>query len=1508
VSKPSTLDSDSLSPEAEWRLHIVCTEFENEWRAGRQPKIEDYIGKLPESERPRALRELLQLDLAYGQKNNEKPSLEAYRDRFRQHAYIIDAVFAEAANKLRDRTAKESETGPRDSQSATSGLPTHLGKYRVLAEIGRGGFGIVYKAYDDQLQREVAIKVPTPERAAQPGYAEEYRAEARLLARLDHPHIVPVHDLDQTDNGVPFAVYKFIDGSDLRERMVRSRLSFNDASRLVATVADALHHAHLQGLVHRDVKPGNILIDRRDKPYLADFGLALREEDFGRGPEFAGTPQYMSPEQARYEGHRVDGRSDIFSLGVVFYELLTGRRPFHANTRSELMLQIASADVRPPRQVEDQIPKELERICLKALARRASERYTTAKDMAEDLRHFLATQSHPEPPIPFPPAAKEPDEPVSGPSHVSSDHSRVTVRPKGLRSFEAEDADFFMTLLPGPRDRDGLPESVHFWKTRIEEKDPDNTFSVGLVYGPSGCGKSSLFKAGLLPRLTENIIAVYVEATAEDTETRLLNGLRKRCPAVDPRLGLKQSLAALRRSHGLPSGRKLLIVLDQFEQWLHATKDQENPELVEALRHCDGGRVQCIVMVRDDFWLAVSRFMRDLEIDLVPGRNIALVDLFDPDHARKVLAAFGRAFTKLPENAGEISAEQKEFLRQAVSGLARENRIICVRLSLFAEMMKGRDWTPTALKEVGGTEGIGFTFLEDSFSSSTANPKHRLHQKAARAVLKSLLPETGADIKGNMRSREQLLAASGYADRPKDFAELISILDRDLKLITPTDPEGARPDESSVTHAEPGQKYYQLTHDYLVHSLRDWLTRKQKETRRGRAELRLAERSALWNAKPENRRLPSVLEWAGIRLLTRRRNWTAPQQKMMKRADGHYLVRGFAAVVCLGLLAGGIWEAVARNHAGTLRDRLVTAKVTEVPGIIEEIRPYRARVELLLREALSTGINAKQKLNLRLGLLAVAADSAQLTPLYEELLKASPQEFAVIREILEPYKDDLTNDLWTDLKSRDAGSGSRLRAACALVAYLPLDDPRHVESAAFVVDGLLAENPMDLINWKEALKPLEQELLPALAASLEDSKWGDRDRRAIIEFYRLYSGNDKSALKPLEERLAMDRPDPTSAEQAKRKASIAAALASLGEPEKVWPMLVQTPIPTVRSFLIERLSTSGIEAQTLKKQLEGEVDVSVRRALILALGSFPQDRMPELVALLFHLYENDPDAGIHGAAGWALRRWNEGKHLREIDQRFATGRPEDGRHWYVNKEGQTFMVVEQPLRFPFGLERTLKDRIHRFAIASTEVTVEQFQAFSAEYKADSDVAPTRSSPVNKVTWHQAAMYCNYLSERDNIDPSEWCYRSKDGKCEFVKDYFWKKGYRLPTEYEWEFACRAGTVTPWHFGEADDELVGKFSCWSGNSSKNGIRRSLPVGSLKPNDWGLFDMHGNLAELCQESILLPQRGINRALYVECGARGGSYSTVFANLVADRTQQFFRHVPASDMGFRPVRTLQK
>jgi tetratricopeptide (TPR) repeat protein len=515
-------------------------------------------------------------------------------------------------------------------------------------------------------------------------------------------------------------------------------------------------------------------------------------------------------------------------------------------------------------------------------------------------------------------AAPPPAVPPDGQRTADRPTVGAVVVPKGLRSFDAGDARFFLNLLPGARDEDGLPESIGFWKRRIQT-DKELPFTVGVLYGPSGCGKSSLVKAGLLPRLAGHVLIVYVEAAPEGTEARLLGGLRKRCPGLPADADLAGTLATLRQGQGLQAGRKVFIVLDQFEQWLHANRGVENPELAQALRQCDGEHVQCLVLVRDDFWVPLSRFMRDLHIELLQGQNNALVELFDLLHARDVLSAFGRAFRRLNDPP---SPEQEAFLKKAVQGLSEDGRVIPVRLALFAEMVKGRPWTPDTLKEIGGTGGVGVAFLEETFAARMADPRHRLHEQAARAVLKALLPEQGTDIKGSMQPHDKLLQESGYAGRPRDFEELLRLLDSELRLLTPTEPPGVE---------APGARYYQLTHDYLVPALRQWLTRKQRETWRGRAELRLAEGAALWQAKPDNRHLPPWWEWLDIRLLTRKRDWTPPQRRMMGQAGRYHGLRGLAlactvlVLVAASFLVWGAYKAEKRQHA---IDKALTAALS----------------------------------------------------------------------------------------------------------------------------------------------------------------------------------------------------------------------------------------------------------------------------------------------------------------------------------------------------------------------------------------------------------------------------------------------------------------------------------------------------------------------------------------------------------------------------------------------------
>jgi class 3 adenylate cyclase/tetratricopeptide (TPR) repeat protein len=275
---------------------------------------------------------------------------------------------------------------------ATPAAPASFGRYQVRRALGAGGFGAVYLGHDSQLDRPVAIKVLRAGLGLPQAEAAQFLQEARRLARLRHPGIVAVHDVGVHEGRV-YLVSDYLDGPDLGRWLRDNRLAWPEAARIAADVADALAHVHAQLVVHRDIKPANIILTTGRAPVLVDFGLAL-DETQAPGSEkgvVSGTPWYMSPEQVAGTAHRIDGRTDVYSLGVVLYELLTGRVPFRATNPLELLQQVRDDEPQPPRQLVADIPPELERACLKAMAKRQQDRYTTAGDFAADLRRVLQT-------------------------------------------------------------------------------------------------------------------------------------------------------------------------------------------------------------------------------------------------------------------------------------------------------------------------------------------------------------------------------------------------------------------------------------------------------------------------------------------------------------------------------------------------------------------------------------------------------------------------------------------------------------------------------------------------------------------------------------------------------------------------------------------------------------------------------------------------------------------------------------------------------------------------------------------------------------------------------------------------------------------------------------------------------------------------------------------------------------------------------------------------------------
>ncbi len=672
----------------------------------------------------------------------------------------------------------------------------------------------------------------------------------------------------------------------------------------------------------------------------------------------------------------------------------------------------------------------------------------------------------------------------------------------------------------------------------------------------------------------------------------------------------------------------------------------------------------------------------------------------------------------LPVQISEATNEQKGFLKQSVAGLADEGKVICVRLALYAEMMKGKPWTPGTLKEVGGTKGVGVTFLEETFSSYTASPEHRYHQKAARAVLKDLLPDSGTDIKGHMRSYAELLDASGYGGRLGDFDDLIRILDSEIRLITPTDPEGKEADGDAVPQTQPGQKYYQLTHDYLVPSLREWLTRKQKETRRGRAELTLAERSSLWNAKPENRHLPALWEWLGIRTLTDPKKWTVAQRLMMSRATRLHGLRcalavaGLAALISAGVV---VRTQVARVQEATriegLVGRLVSAEPNQLPVIIKELDANSGVAATYLAPLLAANARTvdDERAQLHARLALVSRDRALVEPLVEELLTNKVVYVGPIRTQLRPYAGELTARLQAILRDGNAEADRRFRAAVALAGFVPESRAASwtEQDLTFVAEQLVSSNAESQPLLRDALRPVRARLLGHLERIFADTRASVAQRLGAANAFADYAASDIPKLSQLLavatpeqyavlypivaaspapatiEALARIAATPPPLERGsveripfgQRRANAAVTLLRLGEPEKAMPVFEMTDDPEALTQFIFRCRPRGVGVvalldclQRVSEAPKGRYPRNSRYVLLLSLGEFsiaeiPGSRREALLKQLADWYRDDPSSGVHGATGWLLRQWGRATVVRQVDQTVVPYTP--GREWFT---------------------------------------------------------------------------------------------------------------------------------------------------------------------------------------------------------------------------------------------------
>ncbi len=937
-----------------------------------------------------------------------------------------------------------------------------------------------------------------------------------------------------------------------------------------------------------------------------------------------------------------------------------------------------------------------------------------------------------------------------------------------------------------------------------------------------------------------------------------------------------------------------------------------------ALRQCDGAGVQCLVLARDDFYASINRFFQKLEVRIVEDQNSALVDLFDIAHARKVLTAFGRAYGKLPEPPEELSQEQTRFLKHAVDSLADSGTVICVRLAVFAEMMKRWPWTDEGLNEIGGTEGVGVTFLEETFSAKTAPPTHRLHEQSIQAVLGALLPEQGTEIRGRMQSYDELLEVSGYRGRGSDFDAVLDILDSEVRLITPTEAnESVAPNADSIDKSK--TRYYQLTHDFLVSSLREWLTRKQRETRRGRAALRLAERAQLWHAKPETRQLPSCLEWLSALMLTDAKSWSRAEKAVVRASTTYYLRRTlvlvFAGLLAFSIIAFGrkrLQDADDKLRAQSLLEQLQTGKAAHLPSILQEIAVHRDLLQPSLQEMAS---DAELDTRWRASLALLPSDSTHAEFLQQMLCAPDlrPEDFLLTRSVLEDHGGNSID--WAEQAIKDNPS-IRFRAACALAGW-NADHPILLEQSDDIGAELLNQSTVFSSQWCEVLYPARASLIDWLISVfpiLDEPnqvfncaraiyRFSDGETREIVSLLPNADDTQARALTDVLQAATSSetlghirelsdhwkaKPSQTETERdrtAQSIANLAVSLWLLGDDAELAECMQYREDPRLRTYAQLGLSAGRVSTNRLLDTLaDTKENVSLHHGVLIALTdhveSLRPTQRPIIAELVKELYQTQPDSGPHSACRLILDRLGYREWLEKFDS--SNEDPfQAGRRWHTNRWGHTLIHFQAGDR-PVGM-------------SSKEVTYDQFKQFDRQHQ--QILNQQGDLPAVELHLHEAIRYCQWLSEQE-FPSEQWCYpplsELSRENMKPVNGYLDRMGYRLPTVNEWQIACRAGTVTPRFYG-FDPDLLPRYA-WGVTTSKG---RLAAVGSLLPNRAGFFDMYGNVREICTSSVG------KQLVFSACGSTARSQPSA---AVSDFKNRLSVSVNNSDLflGFRIARTL--
>jgi formylglycine-generating enzyme required for sulfatase activity len=1296
--------------------------------------------------------------------------------------------------------------------------------YALDGELGRGGMGVVYRARQMTLNRTVALKMVLAGAHARPEQLTRFLAEAEVIAKLKHANIVEVYDFGRHEN-LPFFALEFCSGGSLDDKLAGEPQEGHYAADVVAQLADGVAHAHAAGIIHRDLKPANVLLTATGTPKITDFGLAKQGESGMTASHIGmGTPSYMSPEQT-VDASKVGPLTDVYALGAILYEMLTGRPPFRGPNAGATMALVQIADAVRVRELNPAAPRDLETIAHKCLDKDPAKRYASAEELAKDLRRWKKGE-----PIAARPAGVVERTVKWGRRNPALTAVFVALAvgligvTLALRHAEAETAR---------AEAETTRALAAEQRIRVADADKRLARAQSLVEAVGSVEPAALGR--VLADLAEvrDLAVPLLQARREQEPAGTRGWLHVRLALLADEPGLATELGAYVRVCRPEEIEVLRVALQPFaaehSAGLWAQVASTKASAGERLRSA------CVLAAwapGDAQWSAQAGAVAGLLVRQNPleavawkGALVPVRGALVPALAARYAAARGelKATLPLPELAalsGEIDLAAAVLADYAADDVGTLTEL-CVNCDVRHH-------------------GAFFTALQKSESAAArlravvrSGPASLVDRRGVPTELVPVVTAASGQITGGWAYVPAMAMAEFDA-----LATRLAQAEYRLHRLRPLRVDGAvrvcavwwRGEGAAVVHR----------HGLTASALRE---ADEAERMAGRQPVDVSayattagERyAAVWG--PWDGKAVRTAYYAGV-----------PDEHL--KAEQEYFKPEQLKVVTLQALAQRAGEP---TYCGVMGP---AGGCDHVRALVVDWQEHPLKTVCV-----DVGVSARPSETWRAAVLGVSGSVW------------GPCAVLVRDGVAGPW---LTH-VWQTPAERE----------CERVG--PLGLAAHAARSAELGAG----------GWR-----LESLAVPA--DGMAYSAWS----RGLVA-------------------------DAELAWVAQRQALAAANVAKLGHTEEVWPLLAHSADPSRRSQLIAALPALGVEASSLFARYEVEVDVSVRRALVLALGDYPSSGVPlAWRERLLADFRTHPDAGLHGALDWLLRRrWEQGGALDAAVQEWATAskgqRPSavvGERGWYVNGQGQTYALVRGPVEFVMGspanepdregdqTERQQRVRIGRsFLVAAREVTVAEYLKFTPKYQYNPKYSPGQDTPMNTLSWYACAAYCNWLSKAEGLPASEWCYEPVGGEFKegmrLASDYLRRKGYRLPSEAEWEYAARAGAGTSWPHGRSE-AMLGRY----GYYIKNSEDRLWPVGSLRPNELGLFDLCGNALEWVNDEIFAitgsSERNDSEKQFLLSQSRyrvlrGGSlldHATFARCAYRNRDRPDYRYF---SVGFRPART---